>query len=154
MSSVESRSSTASLSPSFAALDTILGTFSKFDEIEGESRAESGDTKHPEMGDSSDGWLTEPGIDDEASFFVSFNQSDFDCSRGGFRYTISGGNSGTVINVDKGPEAITDEEGRTAVSPLLSHSPGSRVLDLEGDWFGNGCCLREMFLDLVSVSRA
>lgn len=83
------------------------------------------------------------------------------------RYAISGGNAGAVINDDVGVDAINDaeieeeEEGETEPASLaLSHSHGIDMfvlvldLDLEGVGFGNSCCLREMFLDLVSVSSA
>ena len=169
LSSVVPRSSTSSLSSSSATLDTLFG--SKLDEIEGESSARLGGTKLPEVGDIRDGWLTEPGIDIEASFLVFFDQSDLACSRGGFRYPMSGGNAGAAINddvgTDKGAEVIADtgieEEGGTrTASPVLSkfHEFGGFILilvfdfDLEGIRFRNGCCLREMLLDLVSESSA
>lgn len=136
-----------------------MGTFSRLNDIEGESNAESGGTKLPEVGDSSDGWLTEPGIEDEASFFAFFDHSDFGCNRGGLRYKVSGGNVGAVINDDVGAEATTDaeteeEEGKTSPVLFHSHGFGAFVLDLDldlgGVGFGDGCCLR----DLVSAPRA
>jgi hypothetical protein len=100
-----------------------------------------------------------------ASFFAFFNQSDFGCNRGGLRYTVSGGNAEAVINDDVGAEAIADaeiEEEEGGTSPVLFHSHGFGAftldldlgLDLGGVGFADGCCLREMLLDLVSASRA
>lgn len=120
---------------------TLFGSFSKLNEIEGESNAESEGTKLPEVGDNSDGWLTEPGIKDEAPFFAFFDQSDFGCNRGGLRYNVSGEKAGAAISDDVGPEAITDtekeeEEGET--SPVLpqSHGFGALVLGLDLDLGG------------------
>lgn len=156
-----SRPSTSSLSPPSPSttFDILLETFSKLDEIEGESNTESTGTKFPEIGDSNDGWLIELGIEGEASFF---DQSGFGCNRGRLRYTMSGGNEGTAVNDDVGvdKEAEEEEEGvKKTASPALFHSHGFGALvlildlDLEGVGFGfRSCCsLREVFL---SVSKA